>query len=275
VAVIRRSGRARYRLALLVLTAVTLLTLDFRGFGPLETAQTSMRDVLAPIRTATDKVVSPIGNTGHGIFDYGNVKDENDRLRAEIEALKGQQLQGQIDSDTLKQLQHELAIPYIGDTKRVVARLTAGPAGNFERGTIEIDKGSSSGLKLNMAVVTSAGLAGKLVRVDGTRSIVQLITSPDFAVGVRIADEVTLARGTGAHNPVRANEGLSRDNKAKVGDSVVTSGGTSSWFPPGMPVGTITSIDSSTGNPVVTIALAADIENIDFVSVLLYEGSPR
>jgi hypothetical protein len=31
-----RSGRSRFTLALLIVTSITLLTLDFRGFGPLD-----------------------------------------------------------------------------------------------------------------------------------------------------------------------------------------------------------------------------------------------
>jgi rod shape-determining protein MreC len=275
VALPRRGGRARYRLALLVLTAVTLLTLDFRGFGPLETAQTSLRDVLAPMRSAVMTVVRPVGDAAHGIFDYGHLEHENAQLRARVEDLMGKQLQGEVDSQTLRQLQQQLSIPYIGDVQRVVARLTAGPTGNFDQSTIEIDKGSSSGIKAHMAVVTSAGLVGKVTRVDGTRSVVQLLSAPEFAVGVRIGDEVTLARGTGAGNPLRASAGLSSDNKVAVGDPVLTSGGTSSWFPPGVPVGRIADVDTSAGTPVVTIAPAADVANVDFVSVLLFEATAR
>jgi rod shape-determining protein MreC len=155
-----------------------------------------------------------------------------------------------------------------------VARVTAGPTGNFEDNVVEISKGSSSGLRVGMAVMTNAGLVGKLTAVDGSRATVELITAPDFAVGVRIGNEVALARGTGSGTDLRAAEGLSRDNPAKVDDPVLSNGGAGSTFPPGVPVGRITSVDSSGGSPVVTVALSADVHNLDYVTVLLFAPSP-
>ena len=51
---------------------------------------------------------------------------------------------------------------------------------------------------------------------------------------------------------------------------MLTNGGAGSTFPPGVPVGRIASIDAHPGAPVVTIELEADIENLDYVTVLLY-----
>jgi hypothetical protein len=78
-----RGGRSRYVLALLVATAITLLTLDFRGFGPLERAQLSMREGLEPVAGAVGTVTRPISDVWHGIVDYGDVKADNDKLRDE------------------------------------------------------------------------------------------------------------------------------------------------------------------------------------------------
>lgn len=268
------SGRARYRVALLILTAVVLLTLDFRSFGPLDRAQHAVRDALAPVRSGVAAVIRPGTNAVKGVFDYGDMKSENARLRAELEATKGEQLAGARDSEQLQRLLREYDIPYVGDIPRVQARRASGPAGNFDKGTIEIDKGSSSGLKENMAVVTNAGLVGKLVRVDTTRSTVQLITEPDFAVGVRIADEITIARGTGPNGLLKVSEGVRRETTAKPGDVVLTSGGASSRFPADVPVGRIETVNTDSGTGVVTIVPAADVSNVDYVTVLRYEA-PR
>jgi rod shape-determining protein MreC len=273
VALPRRGGRARYRLGLLVLTAVTLLTLDFRGFGPLERAQSTARDLLSPVRTGVMAVTSPIGDALHGIIDYGSLEDENARLRSELEELRGAQLQDEAASETLARLQAELELPTLENVTTKVAQVVAGPSGNFEDNVVEINKGSSSGLREGMAVVTNAGLIGKLVRVDRSHSVVELVSAADFAVGVRIGDEVALARGTGSSTTLRATEGLSSDNPVKVDDPVLTNGGAGSTFPPGVAVGRVASIDKRTGAPVVTVALEADIENLDYVTVLVYQPS--
>jgi rod shape-determining protein MreC len=273
VALPRRGGRARYRLGLLVLTAVTLLTLDFRGFGPLERAQSTARDLLSPVRTGVMAVTSPVGDALHGIVDYGSLEDENARLRSELEELRGSQLQDEAASETLARLQEELELPTLENVTTKVAQVVAGPSGNFEDDVVEINKGSSSGLREGMAVVTNAGLVGKLVRVDRSHSVVELVSAADFAVGVRIGDEVALARGTGSSTTLRATEGLSSDNPVKVDDPVLTNGGAGSTFPPGVAVGRVASIDKRTGSPVVTVALEADVENLDYVTVLVYQPS--
>jgi rod shape-determining protein MreC len=273
VALPRRGGRARYRLGLLVLTAVTLLTLDFRGFGPLERAQSTARDLLSPVRTGVMAVTSPIGDALHGIVDYGSLEDENARLRSELEELRGAQLQDEAASETLARLQEELELPTLENVTTKVAQVVAGPSGNFEDDVVEINKGSSSGLREGMAVVTNAGLVGKLVRVDRSHSVVELVSAADFAVGVRIGDEVALARSTGSSTTLRATEGLSSDNPVKVDDPVLTNGGAGSTFPPGVAVGRVASIDKRTGAPVVTVALEADVENLDYVTVLVYQPS--
>jgi rod shape-determining protein MreC len=273
VALPRRGGRARYRLGLLVLTAVTLLTLDFRGFGPLERAQSTARDLLSPVRTGVMAVTSPIGDALHGIVDYGSLEDENARLRSELEELRGSRLQDEAASETLARLQEELELPTLENVTTKVAQVVAGPSGNFEDDVVEINKGSSSGLREGMAVVTNAGLVGKLVRVDRSHSVVELVSAADFAVGVRIGDEVALARGTGSSTTLRATEGLSSDNPVQVDDPVLTNGGAGSTFPPGVAVGRVASIDKRTGAPVVTVALEADVENLDYVTVLVYQPS--
>jgi rod shape-determining protein MreC len=257
---------------LLVLSAITLLTLDFRGFGPLETVQRGFRNVLAPVRSGIETVLSPITDAGRGIFDYGSLKDENQRLREEIERLKGAEIQSEVDKDTLKRLLAQIDTEYVGDHPRVVARVVAGSVGNFDEYSVEIDKGSNAGLAKDMPVVTSAGLVGRLVEVNASRSRVQLITSPQFAVGVRVDQEVSLAKGTGAGNPLRAQASIPIDAPIQPGDPVLTNGQDRSKFPPDIPVGRVKSVDRSSGTVSLDIDPVTNVDSIDFVAVILFTG---
>jgi len=258
---------------LLVLSAVTLLSLDFRGFGPLATVQRGLRSVLSPVRAGVDVVLQPVIDGGRGIFDYGSLQAENQRLREEIEQLKGQQIQDEVDTETLKRLLEQNDIPYVGDYPRVVARVVAGSVGNFDEFSVEIDKGSNAGLAKDMPVVTRAGLVGRLVEVDPTRSRVQLITAPQFAVGVRVGQEVSLARGTGAGNPLRATGTIPIDAPVSVGDPVLTNGQDRSKFPPDIPVGRVSAVDRSSGTVVLDIEPAANVASVDFVTVIRFTGA--
>ena len=243
---------------LLVLSAITLLTLDFRGFGPLDTVQRGFRNVFAPVRSGIEMVLSPATDAGHGIFDYGSLKDENRRLREEIDALKGAQLQSEVDRETLKRLLAQINSEYVG---------------NFDEYSVEIDKGSNAGLVKDMPVVTSAGLVGRLVEVYATRSRMQLITSPQFAVGVRVGQEVSLAKGTGSGNPLSAKASIPIDAPVQVGDPVLTNGQDRSKFPPDIPMGRVKTVDRSSGTVALEIEPVTNVANLDFVAVILFGGA--
>src|SRR3954464_8564717 len=85
-----RSGRSRFTLALLILTSITVLTLDFRGSSAIHSLRNLASTVFSPVRGAADGVFSPVGDAWNGVFHYDKVKKENERLRAEIDQLNGQ-----------------------------------------------------------------------------------------------------------------------------------------------------------------------------------------
>jgi hypothetical protein len=86
VAVYRRTSRPRFTLLLLVLTAVTLLTLDERsnGLGFVDVARDGARDAFAPVKDAADAAFEPVADFFQGALHYGDVQDENARLRERL-----------------------------------------------------------------------------------------------------------------------------------------------------------------------------------------------
>src|SRR3546814_17335723 len=76
-------------------------------------------------------------------------------------------------------------IDWVGDVPTTAARVVAGAPSNFSH-TVYIYNGTDDGVREGMPVITGAGLAGKVVQATGGRSTVQLITDPEFKVGIRI-----------------------------------------------------------------------------------------
>ena len=77
----RTGGRSRLTIALLVLSSLTLLTLDFRDAAIVQSARRSAATVFSPLRGAAETVSSPFTTAWRGVADYGDLEDENDELR--------------------------------------------------------------------------------------------------------------------------------------------------------------------------------------------------
>ena len=269
----RPAERPRNTLLILVAAALTLLTLQFRGVAPLDAFQQGIRDILSPVRSVVDRVIDPVRTVWDGIFDYGDLRGENERLQTELARMRGESLTAEADDELLERLLGEVDIAYT-DLETVVVRILGTPPGNFTTHIVEIDKGSDDGLAEGQPVVTGAGLVGRLEQVDRARSIVRLATHPDFRVGVRLVDsqDEGLARGTGDEDVLVLDAGVSADASVSVGEVVTTSGGRS-LFPADIPVGRVVdSDDDAEFRRTIVVELAASLENLSFLNVVI--GAP-
>lgn len=268
-----RSGRSRLTLILLVLSTITILTLDFRSFGPLESVQGAVRSVIDPFGDAAGSVFSPLTNGWQGLTDFDDVVAENEVLRAELDALRGEAVRGQAAERTLEQLLTELDIEYLAGVDTVVGRV-GGRIGNFDNFAIDIDKGSADGIEVGMPAVTSAGLVGRVKSVETDQSRIELITESDFGVGVRIigTGDLALARGQGRGNALLIEEGVDDNSEVMAGMAVVTSGIEGSPYPPDIGLGVVAevSVDVAELRQEVTITPLADLDRLSFITVILW-----
>ena len=274
----RRAGNRRrtwLRLALLVVTAITLLTLDARGSaGVLDTARGAVLDLLGPVRTFGDWVVGPIRNAWRGVVSYDDLEAENSRLRGDLAEAQASVLRvGELERDRQELLGLLDARDRVQAIPRVAARVIDAPVSNFER-TIELAKGRRDGIREGMPVESGHGLVGSVVQVSGNWSRVELLTDPNFDAGVRIVrsgdDGLVSGRGPGRDLEVSFIE---LETVVIPGETVVTSGFAGSTFPAGLLVGTVTDVepDAVRGAQRVTVHPAADLTRLRWVQVLLYE----
>ena len=271
----RRSGRTRFTILLLVLTAITLLTLDGRGFGPIDSARSAILSVLSPVGDAAAAVVRPIGNAWSSAFDQGDLQAENDRLREENDRLQGAVTAGQVSQEQLQQLLENEGITFTGDLPRAHAQVVAGSVANFGT-TLDLDKGSTSGIAVGMAVVTGKGLSGKVVQVSESRCTVELITSGNYNVGFSVVGTpaVGVARGTESPSLLRGiNIDVSVSSNVEPGSIVVTGSTRRSSFPPNLPIGTVATVqtDDATRQATVDITMFARTTDLTYADVVLWQ----
>ncbi len=276
----QRTGRSRYRLALLILTSITLLSLDFRSFGPLDAAQSTVRDLLHPVTSVVGTALSPIGDAWNAAFRYGDLESENQELRRQIDEMSGLAIEVEADSAAFARLQKAVDIRFGEGIPTVAATVLRGEVGNFDTNVVTISKGSNSGIREGMAVVTGAGLVGRIDQVDRGESTVELISEPSLVVGVRVVstDEVGLGHGVaGEPHSFVIDQGPGWPENGdpallpRIGSAVVTA--TDSRYSAEIPVGTVVDVSTPDGLAmVITVELSNDVTDLGFVSVMLDEA---
>jgi rod shape-determining protein MreC len=270
VIVYQRANRRRTILALIVLTAVTLITLDVRGTGPISAVRGAAHDVVNPIAGASDTVFSPVGDWIDGVTSATALKDENARLRRRLESIRGQQASARAATEENKELKKLLDLPFVEDADSIAAPVVDGAPSNFEL-TVQIGKGESDGVGVDMPVVTGAGLVGRVLEVSRDRATVLLITDPASGVGVKIERSGTtgVVKGRGDSNTVRADF-VDPNAAVTKGEIVYTSGQQNSPFPSAIPVGTVSKVTKTRGDlqQDILVKPLADVSRLDYVKVL-------
>jgi rod shape-determining protein MreC len=265
---------SRTRMVVLVLASVTLVVFGLRDVPVVRDLREGAATVVSPVEGAVEAVTSPVRNAWHGITDYDDVKDENDRLRSELAESEAAGIRQSDAEQQLEDLSASLNLPFAGDVPKVTARVVSGPRSNFSH-AIEIDKGSDAGVAVGMPVATGGGLVGRVTQVTGSSAQVELVTDPEFRVGVRLATtgDLGTARGQGRNDPLAVDSAMSPRAEVAAGTGVVTSGVDRSAFPPGIPVGTVDSVRQGSGGLALELMVdpLVDVDQLSYVTVLQWQ----
>ncbi|MFN2454359.1 MAG: rod shape-determining protein MreC [Pyrinomonadaceae bacterium] len=242
------------------------------------------------IRVWTQALVSPFqrvttgaGNTGLGVFQsiasVRNAVTENATLRQRVEAMDAELRNARAAVDENDRLKNLLDLKehskYGVATARVIARDTSAW---FD--TVVINRGSASGVQLNMPVVTPGGIVGRVVATSPWTAQVRLITDEKSGAGAVVgqlgqSSALGSVKGLGENGLVemRYVSGLETVNE---GDYVVTTG-QDGIYPPGFNVGTVVQVTkgSATQPHVIRIKPGARLDSLEEVAVLLYHPPQR
>jgi rod shape-determining protein MreC len=195
----------------------------------------------------------------------------NDDLRRENQQFRLQALQAQETANENARLRQLVGWQRQTSWKLKLAKVVLREPANWWW-TVQIDLGSRDGLRVNLPVVTTDGLVGRISAVSLTRSQVVLLGDPNCKVSARVENET---RDTGIIGPygtlgsefVRLGY-LSRNANLKPAQDVVTSG-EGGIFPPGIPIGKIVDVQP-VDNGLTTeahVKLAANLSALEEVWV--------
>lgn len=185
-------------IVLVVLTCLLLITLDERGNRAVDGLRSAVGAVLHPIDTATRAIALPVERVWSATMDYDDLRRENEALRDQLEHMKGNDIEARSAILEYRELLalNNLAARFSYPT--LPAAVVGESPSNFQN-TVEINVGSRQGVRVGMPVTDGAGLIGRITRVYATRSIVLLITDPEFSIPARVlstSQDVSVPTGT-------------------------------------------------------------------------------
>jgi rod shape-determining protein MreC len=248
---VRDSGAGYLLLALAIVSALLLVVdLNSRLLSPL---RSFLATIVSPIYVIAESPYRVSQSASATLSTREALVKENEELRKrniELAQVTQQFVALREENARLRQL---LGSRQRVDSKVLVAELI-GEVPSPTTFQVEIDKGSAAGVFVGQAVIDADGLFGQVVEVAQFSSRVMLLVDAAHAVPVQVNrnDFRSIAAGTGRMDRLEL-EYVPITADIRVGDTLVSSG-LGGHFPPGYPVGEVTSVVT---DPTMTYAQVA------------------
>lgn len=274
--------RAPIWLVALLVANLVIMAVDARDSnGQQKVLRIWTQTFASPLQTASSKASGATSGLFDQIWNFRSTAAENAELKerlAKAELELNAARQAEAENERLKAL---LNLHEQTDIKSVPARVIArDPSVWFN--TITINRGSTSGVAVNMPVVTGGGIVGRVITVSPFASQVMLITDEKAGAGAVVGQ----LGQSGALGSVRGRADLgvgviemryvSGLEKVEVGDTVMTTG-QDGIYPPGLNVGKVVDVKHGTATQAHTILIqpGAQLDHLEDVAVLLYQQPQR
>jgi rod shape-determining protein MreC len=221
----------------------------------------------AEVQRLSANIIDGVKNGWAGYLDLRRVRAENALLRQSLQALQVRLQEEHAQAQRTDNLRQLLELRERSGLQTVAAEIIAGPASPEFR-TMTIDKGVSDGLQANMAVISSAGVVGRVILPSLDAAKVQLLIDRNAAAGALI--ERTRVQGvvTGIGDGSLRMQYVPGTSDVKTGDLVVTSG-IDGIYPKGFVIGTIETVERGPGSyHDIVVKPAVDVSRLEEVLVV-------
>ena len=260
----------------LAVLSVSLLSIGLSENRTLDPLQNLSLTVAAPPENGLRELADPVADFFEGLFNRGDLKRENERLRQELERLQTEVAAAEDAGRRVEELEEVLGVKEsrASDEFVVVDIIAQDPSG--VKRALAVNRGSKDGLDEGMVVLSRSGsLVGTVSRVYEDFAWLRLITDPNSAVNV-----VVLAEGEEGGSEARgvaagdlggrlSLEMIPADAWLTEGDLVTTSG-LGGNFPRALLVGSVRSVEDRPQALFKKAAVepAADLSALDTVMVI-------
>jgi rod shape-determining protein MreC len=257
-----RAAAQRLALPFLVVASVGLIVLGKADILLVDRFRADLNDALAPVFQAIAQPISLVASGLRRFEDHFTVYDENQKLREEnARLLQWQEVAQRLETEN-EELRQMLHFTPQGVRGYITGRVIANSGGAFLRNVL-LDVGQREGVERGQAALGGEGVAGRVTEVGSRAARVLLLTDLNSRVPVVVEDtrERAVLAGDNTSRPRLLY--LPEKSAVHVGDRVVTAG-SGGIFPPGLPVGAVSSIDGG----VVRVEPEAELSHLDFVRIV-------
>jgi len=216
---------------------------------------------------ATTSIVGGIQNSKSSVTYYFTLKKENEQLQNENAYLREVLQQEKLNEKIKDSVINGITFDY--EPARVISN-------NYtkSKNILTINKGANEGVHIDMGVVSSNGIVGIVNKVSKNYATVQSVLNTQSQINAKLkkTHHFGILVWEDIRDPYHANLiDIPRHTDFEIGDTIVT-GGKSTIFPEGIPVGTIDSYELEEINNAFVIRVKLFTDMTSLHSVYLIEN---
>jgi rod shape-determining protein MreC len=264
----------------LLLANVVVMAIDARdSHGQQKIVRVWTQTFASPIQNASSKAGGATSGFFRQILNFQSIAQENEQLKQRLAEVESELHNARVQATENDRLKGLLDLKEKATFETVPARVIARDASIWFN-TITINRGTSSGVAVNMPVVSATGIVGRVISVSPWSSQVMLVTDEKAGAGAVVGQ----LGQSGALGSVRGRPDLgliemryvSGMEKVALGDYVLTTG-QDGIYPPGLNVGEIVDLKNGTATQPhqILIRPGARLDRLEEVAVLLYKAPQR
>jgi rod shape-determining protein MreC len=259
-ALLQKGAAQKFSLVTLLIIAILIFFLDTYNVNFMKPIRSFINDSIYRVSIVASAPSRFFPNISGSISNLFKIKDENNRLKNELEIYKSKEFKVEYltnQNKILKQFLNSEQEAYLVDKKIIISKVLLDKDSPYLQSII-INKGSKAGVLKGMPVLDNEYLVGRVVETNYMSSRVLLLTDLNSRIPVTLDEDGTQAilKGTGGNQPVL--EYLPEEYKIKEGVNVYTSG-KDQVFSPGTPIGKTNELGS--------IELHSDSNQLSFVKI--------
>ncbi|MBI4850463.1 MAG: rod shape-determining protein MreC [Acidobacteria bacterium] len=271
MSVVEPGGKNRTPLVLVILLVAQLLSMSWYGRtkdGRPNLLLSWVLTAVYPVQKAGGGVGSVVSGLWNGYIDLRGAKEENTKLREQNDQLKQDLFKLKEELAASKRvtatLELQQTLPYRSVAAQVIAR-----SGNEFFNKIIIDKGRLAGIKLHQAVITPAGVVGRVIGLGPVAAQVQLLTDSYAGVGAQLSESRAYGEVKGVGKAFCEMRNVSGLEPVKEGEAIITTG-LDGIYPKGLLIGYVQEVGLGSGakSHRIVVKPAAQLDALQQVLVL-------